>query len=640
MARALDLTADKDVTWAEGRWLAASSSPWLRAPGLERWRGRWLRLRYHAGLFDEHVRPLIRFRRSAGPDVTVPMNGALQGVGQWIGRVPDGTMEVAFSPVRRPGAFSFALDDARPMGVARLFTRGMLTDPKLALTACGARVIGARAEAEHCLSFAALSTPMRNYAHWLAARVRPIDLNGFDRPPSNWNQGPHVHVVGSPSTDQRAWRRTLDSLDAQSYPHWRFGCLATSSFADTPVLDPAAPTASLGPANDLVVAVRAGDLFHPHALALVVEHMVADPAFAACYGDEDSEDEAGRPMSPRLRPAPEMIAGLASVGEGDGLFWRIGGAPDYLGALAGSAAPFGRTGHIRRLLFRRPVPSAPAPPVRPVSERETVTVIIPTRDRAELLAACLAGLFEGTDHPAVEIVLVDNGTSDPAALAVLAEAELRPTVRVIRAPGRFNFSALCNAGAAQATGAQLLFLNNDVTPLRPDWLLRMSAWARKPEVGAVGARLVYPNGRLQHGGVVVGLGGTALHGHHRAGGKDEGYLRQLERTRSVAAVTGAVLLVERRKFAAVGGFDADCFPVLLNDIDLCLRLNKRGWQTIYEPAATLVHAESASRGRSARPFTLYGRERDAFARRWPDMIRDDPHFHPALSLASLEPALG
>ena len=639
MRASLDLVPETDVAWVDGRWYARSAAPWLRITGLERWRGRWLRLRYHAGIFDEHVRPLLRFSTGKDDDVTVPMNGALLGVGEWIGRVPDDTVAAAVSPVGRPGPFSFALASAHSVPRATLLARGLMADPRLTLTACGARVIGARAEARHCLSFAALATPMRRYSHWLAARSRPVDLDGFDRPASDWQRGPCVHLIGQTSAEPAAWKRTRASLAAQSYPHWRLELLDAITVEGIQALDPAAPLSILGSPGDIVATIHAGERLHPHALAFVVDHMTTNPLLDACYGDEDDENGEGRPVRPRLKPDPDPIRPGSPDGHADTLFWRLGAAPRTIGALAEATPPHGSLGHVRRLVHRRPTRSPGAPLREPPGEPPPVTVVIPTRDRARLLTACLEGLFTRTDHRGLEIVLVDNGSVEPEALAVLAEAVRRPNVQILPAPGAFNFAALCNAGAALASMPLLLFLNNDVTPLDPDWLPRLAALAVRPEVGAVGGRLLYPDGRLQHGGVVVGLGGTALHVHHRAQG-GAGYLEQLETARTVGAVTGAVLMVERAKFETVDGFDAANFPVLLNDVDLCLRLRERGWHSVYEPAATLVHAESASRGRSARPFTLYARERRAFATRWAGVIRADPSFHPALSLTSTEPALG
>jgi O-antigen biosynthesis protein len=210
---------------------------------------------------------------------------------------------------------------------------------------------------------------------------------------------------------------------------------------------------------------------------------------------------------------------------------------------------------------------------------------------------------------------------------------------VLHHPGPFNFSAISNVGARATKARVLLFLNNDIAMLEPSWLKAMVRYAIKPEIGVVGAKLLFPNGRLQHAGVVLGFGGIAGHLYRRFPPDHRGYLDQLTVPREIAAVTGACIAVERSKFEAVGGFDAEHLPVDLNDIDFCLRIAERGWTNIWTPEATLVHHQSGTRGIDSDPFALYRKERSYFVERWMHMIRDDPYFHPALSLHAHDVAL-
>ena len=168
----------------------------------------------------------------------------------------------------------------------------------------------------------------------------------------------------------------------------------------------------------------------------------------------------------------------------------------------------------------------------------------------------------------------------------------------------------------------------------------MLQFAATADVGAVGAKLYYPDGRLQHGGVVLGLDGFAGHVQRAAAADDPGYLGMLAWPREVAAVTGACLAVEARKFFEVGGFDEARLPIEYNDIDLCLRLAERGYKSVFEPRAQLMHRESASRGGNPRLDSRYAAEHGYFRERWAHRLRDDPYFHPALSLDALEIALG
>jgi GT2 family glycosyltransferase len=168
----------------------------------------------------------------------------------------------------------------------------------------------------------------------------------------------------------------------------------------------------------------------------------------------------------------------------------------------------------------------------------------------------------------------------------------------------------------------------------------MLDFAARPEVGAVGAKLTYPDGRLQHGGVVLGLDGFAGHAQRLLDADDPGYLGELAWPREVSAVTGACLALEARKFREVGGFDEARLPIEYNDIDLCLRLAERGYVCVFEPRARLMHRESASRGANTWLDSRYASEHNYFRERWARRLRDDPYFHPALSLDALEIALG
>ena len=264
-----------------------------------------------------------------------------------------------------------------------------------------------------------------------------------------------------------------------------------------------------------------------------------------------------------------------------------------------------------------------------------ISIIIPTKDQLNLLKACLSGLLESTDEN-TEIIIVDNESNE----TTLAFYRTLPAkIRILPAPGPFNFSTMCNAGAAIATGECLVFLNNDMEVIEPGWLAPLVAEAMREDIGAVGATLLFPDGKIQHAGVTVGMGGFADHTSHSLEADDPGYLQRLAVLHEVSAVTGACICVEARKFREIGGFDADHLPVELNDIDLCLRLSARGWITLMCPAARLIHHQSATRGFAYRPFTRYEKERTYFRRTWASVIRDDPYFHPALSLFSVVPAL-
>jgi GT2 family glycosyltransferase len=200
-------------------------------------------------------------------------------------------------------------------------------------------------------------------------------------------------------------------------------------------------------------------------------------------------------------------------------------------------------------------------------------------------------------------------------------------------PGAFNFSTLNNRAVDHLQSDLLCFLNNDIEMIDSDWLALLVRQAVRPEIGAVGARLLYPDGTLQHAGVFTGIGGGAAHGHRFQKPGDHGYFARALLPQRVSAVTAACLVVSRDKFLAVGGFDERNFPVAFNDVDLCLRLNERGWQSFYEPRAVLVHHESKTRGsdRDKSNRQRFAEELAALKRKWQTDEQIDPFHHPNLS---------
>ena len=263
-----------------------------------------------------------------------------------------------------------------------------------------------------------------------------------------------------------------------------------------------------------------------------------------------------------------------------------------------------------------------------------VSVIIPFRDRVDLLQRCLESVRAKTDYESIEFVLVDNGSVERATLDFLQRLEVQKQTRVVRAPGPFNFSRLSNCGAAPATGEILLFLNNDIEATEGDWLRELVSHALRPEVGAVGARLWYPDGTLQHGGVVLGLGGVAGHAfpHLRRG--HGGYFSRALLQQNISAVTGACLAVRRELFQTLGAFDEVNLPISFNDIDLCLRLRAAGFRNVWTPYANLIHAESASRGHQPTPAEQmqFLREAAYMQEKWGFELLHDPFYNPNLSL--------
>ena len=275
------------------------------------------------------------------------------------------------------------------------------------------------------------------------------------------------------------------------------------------------------------------------------------------------------------------------------------------------------------LEVRRTVPS-PAP---------LVSVIIPTRDRADVLGKCLNSLLDGTDYSALEVIVADNDSCEPETFRLFDRLAADPRVRILPCPGPFNYSAINNKAIAESRGEILLLLNNDVLIRHADWLTNMVAQAVRPEVGAVGARLLYENGTIQHAGVILGVGviePVAGHVYERVAADAPGHLNHLRVARNTSAVTAACLAMRRKVFDEVGGFDEQHLPVAFNDVDLCLKVGQRGYQIICTPQAELTHLESISRGSDLRPEAIERFKRDIahMKRTWGRQIDNDPHYGP------------
>jgi len=261
-----------------------------------------------------------------------------------------------------------------------------------------------------------------------------------------------------------------------------------------------------------------------------------------------------------------------------------------------------------------------------------VSIIIPTRDRLDLLRPCVEGILRSAPrYPGpLDLIVVDNDSAEAASREYLKALSESAQARVIPFRGPFNWSAINNHAARQARGEVLIFLNNDTVVLAEDWCAELTANALRPEVGAVGARLLYQDGTLQHAGVVLGVEGVA--GHDSVGEAPErgGYFGRSHVQRSAAAVTGACLATRRELFEHIGGFDEIHLKVAFNDIDYCLRLARAGYRIVYNPFAVLYHFESKSRGYdlSESKVARNRAEAAAFRSRWRAIVDRDPYYNP------------
>lgn len=421
------------------------------------------------------------------------------------------------------------------------------------------------------------------------------------------------------------------------------------------------------PDGAVVILTAGGAVLRPHSAYAFAMALVRDGAEAA-YSDHDHVDRDGQRRHPVFKPAmsPDFMAHTPYAGPVVAL--RIGGGnrARIVEALRMALEADPATAFARLLLAtdRRRVTRVPlclyslpqgggasgpdgqellevvpggtdTSPAPTLAEWPQVSIVIPTRDRRELLEPCIASIVARTDYPRdrFRIVVVDNDTREPRSVAYLRDLAEDPLCAVVSSPGPFNFSKICNDGAAASDGEVIVFLNNDITVIAADWLKVLAAHAIKPDVGAVGAKLLYPDDTIQHGGVVLGVQGV---GAHRLVRRPVAETTALDATREMTAVTGACLAMRRTAFDAVGGFDT-VLAVAFNDAQLCMRLFQAGYRNIYVSQALLYHHESKSRGLDDSPEKQAVNRREAIyvRSRFGDFFRDDPSYNPNLSLQKI-----
>ncbi|MBS4095582.1 MAG: glycosyltransferase [Sulfuricella sp.] len=442
--------------------------------------------------------------------------------------------------------------------------------------------------------------------------------------------------------------------------------------------------------GEYVALLDHDDELEPDALLWVAAEINQYPDAALIYSDEDKVDEQGEFSDPYFKPdwnpdlllSQNYICHLAVyrhslVQEVGGFREAFEGSQDYDLALrcveriesrqirhiphalyhwraipgstaqaeAGEAKPYAVTAgqraleeHFQRLGVAAAVSESPEAPgnyrVRYAlpEQKPLVSIIIPTRNGVELLRQCVESIRAKTSYAPYEILIVDNGSDDPAALAYFRELEERSAARVLRDDGPFNYPAINNRAVAAASGSVVALLNNDIEVITPDWLEEMVSHALRPEIGAVGARLWYPDDTLQHGGVIL-VGGVAGHAHKYLPRGSMGYSRRAVLIQDFSAVTAACLVVRKSVYEEIGGLD-EVLAVAFNDVDFCLRLQAKGYRNLWTPYAELYHHESATRGFEDTPEkrARFAREVSRMKLMWGRLLVNDPAYNPNLTL--------
>jgi glycosyltransferase involved in cell wall biosynthesis len=441
--------------------------------------------------------------------------------------------------------------------------------------------------------------------------------------------------------------------------------------------------------GDFVALLDNDDLLPVHALYHVAKTIIKNPNVALIYSDEDKIDEKGQRLGPYFktnwnpdlfyshnmfshlgvykRSLIENIGGFQLGLEGSQDYdlalrciekvntsqiihlpyilyhWRVHPASTAMSSdakpyamIAGERAinqHFQRTGAkgLVKLIGHGYNPHYDMPATYPL-----VSIIIPTRNAHELVSQCINSIQKLSTYPTYEILLIDNGSDDPASLAEW-DRMAKNGVRILRDDSPFNYSALNNMAVKKAKGEVLILLNNHTEVIEPRWLEIMVSHTVRPGIGPVGAKLLYPDDTIQHAGLILGLGslaGAAGHAHYKFPHKSLGYCGRISLTSNFSAVTGACIAVRRDLYLKVGGLDEENLRIAFNDVDFCLKLGEQGYRCVYAPDAVLYHHESASRGAEDNPEkkARFKQETDWMRARWGSLIDNDPYYSPNLTL--------
>lgn len=441
--------------------------------------------------------------------------------------------------------------------------------------------------------------------------------------------------------------------------------------------------------GDFCVFLDHDDLLADHALYEIAKVVIENPELKLVYSDEDKIDSTGARVDPHFKPDwnpdlllsqnyichlmalrrdviqqvggfrtgfdgsqdHELLLRVMEVVTSDEVHhiqkilyhWRmaegstsatasaknyttdsgVAAISDHL-TRTGSLATVERGKYPNTYRVRWPIPSKPP----------KVSIIIPTRDRLDILSQCIGSVLQRTDYPDYEIIVVDNESTDPATLDYFEQLKAQNNVRIIEFSGEFNYSAINNFAVENAQGSVITLMNNDIEVIEEGWLREMVSHALRPDVGCVGAKLLYKNNMIQHAGVILGIGGVAGHGHKYFDAESAGYFSRLHLAQNMSAVTAACLTIEKRLYKQVDGLNETDLKVAFNDVDLCLRIGSLGLRNVWTPYALLYHHESVSRGHenTQEKQIRFKREALYMQKQWGEILGADPAYNRNLTL--------
>lgn len=481
-------------------------------------------------------------------------------------------------------------------------------------------------------------------------------------------------------------REFLDSVLAQTYGYWEVwlggvaGDLLESPDSRIHLLKASLADLVAHCQGEYLTLPEPDALLGQEALFELVSFLNRHRRAALVYSDEDYLDQSGKRSQPQFKPdwSPELFYSRPYTGQLT--LYRTaevralggtavqGGAYELALRLLEQGAEFY---HLPKVIYHRRHRLDLEQPLSPVtlqahfertgqasrpkngllagslrwryhlSGQPAISIIVPTRDQSEVLRRCLDSILERSSYPNYEIVVVDNASHQPETQHYFSELRSNPRIRLLSFDGPFNYSAINNFAAARLESELLVFLNNDTEVITPDWLEELASYAQQPEIGASGARLLYPNDTVQHAGVVVGLQGVADHVLKGLPALAPGYLGLAKTIKNVSALTAACLMTRRELFWQVGGFDEQNLPVAFNDVDFCLKLREQGLRLVWTPYAELYHHEALSRGPdfSIEKESRLHHEISYMFGRWSSQLARDPYYNPNLSLDRLDYAV-
>ena len=441
--------------------------------------------------------------------------------------------------------------------------------------------------------------------------------------------------------------------------------------------------------GDYCVFLDHDDLLAEHALFEVAKVVTQNPTLKLVYSDEDKIDSAGTRVEPHFKPdwnpdlllSQNYICHLVALSRE--LIQRVGGCRtgfegaqdhDLLLRIREMVAS-DEVHHIQKILYHWRMAEGSTATAASAKSYSTdsgvaaiadhlkrtgsnatvekgkfsntyrvkwllpakepmVSIIIPTRDRLDILSHCITSVLKLTNYSGYEIIVVDNESSEPATFDYFEQLKALENVRILRYEGEFNYSAINNYAVEAAAGSVVTLMNNDIEVIEKNWLQEMVGHAIRPEIGCVGSKLLYKNNMIQHAGVILGIGGVAGHSHKYADVESEGYFSRLHLTQNMSAVTAACLTIEKHLYQQIGGLNETDLKVAFNDVDFCLRIGALGLRNVWTPYALLYHHESVSRGHenTQEKQLRFKQEALYMQKQWGEMLESDPAYNRNLTL--------